>query len=59
MAIIDCNFHSVVLKTKVKCRWHLPQKIGKSTGTDLNKIYALKKYRVLYLLHGITDDYTC
>ncbi len=59
MAIIDCNFHSVVLKTKVNVRVALPQKIGKSTGTDLNKIYALKKYRVLYLLHGITDDYTC
>lgn len=59
MAILDCNFHSIVLKTKVNIRVAVPQKIGRSTGNNLDLIYSEKEYKVLYLLHGITDDYTC
>ena len=49
MAFITCNFHSVLLGKEVTLNAVIPQKPHGS---------APEKYRTLFLLHGLSDDYS-
>ncbi|GKX31562.1 esterase [Vallitalea longa] len=48
MALIECNFTSKVLELSTDLLAVLPEK----------SIGSMKKYPVLYLLHGLSDDHT-
>ena len=60
MALVDCNFHSYVLNTKVTVRAVIPTFFHVNKYEKiLEKIYEKKKFKTLYLLHGLFDDYSC
>lgn len=60
MALIDCNFHSYVLNTKVNVRVVIPTLFDMNKyEKTLDEVYPIKKFKTLYLLHGMFDDYSC
>ena len=56
MALIHIDFFSETLKMGSQMEVILPQKSGSQIG--IKSLENQKKYPVLYLLHGMTDDHT-
>ncbi len=56
MALIHMNFFSEVLKMSSQMEVILPQDVKSQIGAGTSK--HQKKYPVLYLLHGMTDNHT-
>lgn len=55
MAFINCNFYSKVLGFNTSMNVILPQR---DYQTGLNGNFHAEQYKVLFLLHGLSDDHT-
>lgn len=56
MALLDVNFFSKSLNMNTAMKVILPQKQQASIG--INQAPSVGEYKILYLLHGMTDDHT-